>query len=235
MLPLYRCFVRTITCLLLFSSDVVADWQEVKHSDKSIKTFTRDIAGSSYREFKGEVIMQTSMASLVALFDDTAACPKWIFECRSAQEIDVIDFSERYIYQVNTVHRFATTRDYIVHSKMVQHPGSENISIYLKARPDYCIDNSQSLCQKINRSNFIRVTRLVGRFDLEQIDEQHIKVSWTQHIEPAGYLLKYITNYLLDNIPYRTLKKMRKIVIQNKYRLAEFIKDSSGVIVGIQQ
>ena len=232
---LFKCLVPIFSYLVLFCPVVIADWEEIEHSDKSIKTFSRDIAGSDYREFKGEVTIKTSMASLVALFDDTSACTKWIFECRSAEEIDVIDFSERYIYQVNDVHRLATTRDYIVHSKMVQHPGSDNISIYLNAKPNYCIDKSQNLCKKINRSRFIRVTRLVGRFDLEQIDDQHIKVSWTQHIEPAGYLLKYISNFLLDNIPYRSLKKMRKIVSREKYRSVRFLKDSSGKIVGIQR
>lgn len=223
-----------IVCLVTISSTALADWIEIPHKDNSIRIYSRDIAGSNYKEFKGVVTIKTSMASIIALFDDVSACKNWLHECISAQEIKVIDFSERYIYQVNNVHRFADARDYIFHSKMVQHPASDDISIIMQAKPDFCADNKLPLCQLINHSDYIRITRLVGRYDLEKIDADNIKVTWTQHIEPAGYLQSFITNILLKNIPYHTLNNMRSLVTQDEYRSANFVTDQSGTIIGIK-
>lgn len=218
----------------LMSSSVWADWIEIPHEDKSIRTYNRSIPGSKYKEFRGEVVIKTSMASIIALFDDISACKQWLYECVSAQKIEVVDFSERFIYQVNNVHLFANVRDYIVHSKMVENPSNNNISIFIQARPDFCIDSDLPQCQSINQSGYIRVTRLIGKYELQKIDKGNIKVIWTQHIEPAGHLPNFITNYLLDNIPYQTLKNMRNLVTRDKYRSAKLVRDSSGAITGIE-
>jgi len=209
------------------------DWERVINKN-DIQVYVRDFPNSEIKQFRGEVSLSSSIDSVVALLSDQTSCINWLHQCESGLEIERLTFGERYIYQVNGVHLFADTRDYIIHTKMYREPDSGVITIELQTAPDYCKDSIIIICTKINQSNYIRVTRLTGSYKLIPLEEKGVKVLWTQHIEPNGILPDFIVNSLLKKIPFESLKSMREIVLVNPYNTASLKFDDIGQVAGLQ-
>jgi hypothetical protein len=68
---------------------------------------------------------------------------------------------------------------------------------------------------------------------LQQLDEDRLRLTWTQYIDPAGSLPAFMVNALLTDVPFNSLKKFREVVKKEKYRNARFIFDESGTPIDL--
>ncbi len=228
--------IKTLSCIAMFFLSLwpafAIQWEQL--IDKSsIQVYVSDFPGSDLKQFKGEVLLASSIDSVVALFSDQSSCVKWLYQCEDSLEIDQVSFGERFIYHVNGVHSFADSRDYILHTKIYREVSSGVITIELKAVPNYCKDRTTSICFRVNQFDYIRVTKLTGRYKLIPMSENRVKVIWTQHIEPGGRLPDFIVNRLLKKIPYESLKRMRELVLGHPYNTALLKFDATGQVSGI--
>ena len=218
-------FYRFTTSLLMvillysfFSSAYANEWRLEKDS-AGIAVYTRAIQGSEIREFKGEVVLDTSLASILAVFEDIENFPKWNHQCSQATLLKQLNINERYHYQSLNLPFPVKNRDLVVYSKVQQ--SKQSVIIHSTIAKNFCEQDSSTLCKKVQKSNNIKVQYAKGKHHFIPQKSGGVKVIWQQHIDPAGQIPIFLVNKLLIDVPYITLNKLRKFVQQDKYQSAK--------------
>ena len=202
-----------------FAPSVYAEtWQLEKEAD-GIAIYTRAVQGADIREFKGELIIDTSLASLLAVFQDTENFPQWNHQCSQATLLKRVNLYERYHYQNLKLPFPVKNRDLVIHSKVQQ--SKDKILIHSRIAKDFCATQTTPQCEKINQSKNIKINYAKGTHQFIPQALGGVKVIWQQHIDPAGKIPTFLVNKLLVDIPYITLNKLRKFVKKVKYQQAK--------------
>jgi len=197
-----------------------SDW--ILRKDKAgIQVYSRKIEGSAYREFRGIVELESTLASTLALLDDADACVDWLHRCESARVLQTTGITQRHVYQVSNLPFPAATRDVIVKVELQEYKAN-SIRVVLQSTPDF-----------IEATSFVRIRESYGTYLLQQLDEHHLRLTWTQYIDPEGNLPAFMVNALLTDVPFNSLRKFSEIVKKEKYRQARFIFDDSDTPIDL--
>lgn len=200
--------------LIFFTNTVSADgitttWELAK-DENGIKVFTREIAGSQLKEFKGVVQIKTSLESLIALYYDRDSCQQWIFTCEYSRVLKEISLTEKYIYAESGAPWPVSHRDIIIHSVLTQNPDTKEVLITEIGIPDYIPENS----------DFVRVPAMNGYFKFTPLNDGVVEVTYQSHSNPGGSIPKFLVNIAVVDNPFDTLSKMKEIVQKDKYQQA---------------
>lgn len=225
----------TITLLLFFQVDaVLAQAWVLQKDEQGIRVYLRDVPDSSIKEFRGEVRIKARLGSLLAVMDDTAACPEWLHNCADPILLKKISFTERYNFQISKMPLFITNRGMIFHTVLSQDASSKVITMNMTSSPDYCNSIQSESCLYIQNIQFVPVTRSTGSYKFIPEADGWTKVIWQQHIDPGGSLPGWLVNSLLLDLPYNTLGKLREIVRNHKYKGARLVYGQDGIATGFK-
>ncbi|NQT25671.1 START domain-containing protein [candidate division KSB1 bacterium] len=194
-----------------FAGEITTAWELVKDKN-GIKVFTREIAGSQLKEFKGITQIKTSLESLIALYYDRASSPQWIFACEYSKVLKEISLTEKYIYAESWAPWPVSHRDIIIHSVLTQNPDTKEVLITEVGISDYIPENS----------DFVRVPEMKGYYKFTLLNDGAVEVIYQSHSNPGGRLPKFLVNVAVVDNPFDTLSKMKEIVQKDKYQQARF-------------
>jgi hypothetical protein len=203
--------------LVLLNSHVYAEeaWN-LRKDEQGIAVYSRAVDGSKYKEFKGVVTLQATLANTLALLDDSSACAQWLHLCERSEILEENGIFERFVYQISDLPFPARSRDAIF--KIVgSHHKNGTIQIDLTSVPDH-----------IKESKYVRIREAYGRYTLQTIDDHHTLLTWTQYVDPTGSLPAFLVNSMVTDIPFKSLLNFRKLVGSKKYRETVFVYDKSG-------
>jgi hypothetical protein len=206
LLPLSLLLVVLISisgCQSLYQND----WTAVKEKN-GIEFSLRPVIGSKIPEFKGVTRMEGNIQQMLNVLMDVKSYPNWVYQCESAQVIETIGYDQMYIYQVNTI-PLLRSRDTILHGKIESNTSAKILRVHLNARSNYCASKDSAACAEINQSNYLRVTKSSGFFEVEQVADNQLQVTWQQHVEPGGILPAWLVKSQLDNLVINTLENLR--------------------------
>ena len=209
-----------ITMLIGAEEAVESEWN-LRKDKIGIQVYSRKVEGLAYREFKGIVDIKSTLAASLALLDDTEACVDWLYRCESARVLQKSGIRQRHVYQVSDLPFPAATRDAIIKVELLDY-SADSIRVTNQSVPDF-----------IETTSLVRIRDSYGTYLLQQLDEQHLRLTWTQYIDPAGSLPAFMVNALLTDVPFKSLKKFREVVKKEKYRNARFIYDESGTPIDL--
>ena len=221
-----------LVLLLSISTSYANDNWQLEKAAFGIKVYTRPMQGSAIREIKGEVVINSSLDSIMAVFDDVTNYPAWNHQCSKAYLLNKINKNERYHYQNIKMPFPMLDRDLLIRSTISQL--GKQIVIQLQATPNYCKNNSIKACKTINQSKQIIVKKLRGLYQLTPLRDHKVKVVWIQHTEPAGKIPNWLVNNMLVDVPFNTLKKLSKQVTKKPYQDAQLKRDVMGKILGVE-
>lgn len=215
-----------IPLLSLFSYSASAnssDWElEKEDEDYQLKIFIREIKESDLNEFKGEMLTDASLKSIVALLMDSEAAPKWMHKCEKFEVLDHISDTHNIIYFVNGAPWPVSDRDAIISSELTQDPQSLAVKINVKVLPEYLPKDE----------DYVRIPRMVGFWEfVPQADGQTL-VRYQIHAEPGGSLPAWLANSVVVDTPYYTMTNMADMLKREKYKTADisFIKNAPTAI-----
>lgn len=220
--------------LLLFSSHTLSseyDWELVKN-EQGITVYLQEYWADDIKSFKGVVQINSSLDSLLAVILDVPACADWVHHCIQPRLLVRKSFSECYHYQIHKLPFPAQNREFIFHSKIRHSIQTGAVMIQTKAVPNFCTSNS-NLCSPAASTSLVRIKHSHGHYLLEPLDDGVTRVTWTHHTNPGGNLPGWFINHLIQEMPYRTLQGLRKIVLEDKYQKARMIVDSQGKIIDL--
>ena len=82
----------------VFSQD---GWKVSLEKD-AVRVWTREVADSKFKEYKGEILVKCSLSCLVALLDDVDNQKNWLYDCTESKNLSIINKTEGVNYFVQT-------------------------------------------------------------------------------------------------------------------------------------
>lgn len=193
--------------LILFSTGPAAAWEIVQDKD-GITVYTRVVQGCSFKEYKAVTQVDAALASLVALVADIAACPDWIYTCKSGRLLDRISPTETYTYTVNEAPWPVSDRDAVVRNVLTLDPQDRSVTITITGVPDYIPP----------AKGRVRVKMILGYWRFTPITDNRVRVVYQVLNDPGGNLPSWLVNSVVVSQPYHTLMNMKRLLKLPKYR-----------------
>lgn len=194
-----------------------ADW-ELKRDRDNIQVYTRTVEGSPYDAVRTITIADdVRLSSFVALIADAEACPEWADRCAESYVIEQISETENYVYTHNDLPFPVKDRDVVSHVLWTQEPESLIVEM-----------NSEAVAGRVDEvRGRLRLQEAKASWRFEPLGGGQIRIISDAHIDPGSALPSWVTNMLLVDTPYETMKSLVEEVRNPKYRDAEldFIRD----------
>jgi hypothetical protein len=204
-----------------------ACWGDPVREKAGIRVYTRPVAGSVFKAFRGEVTLATTLDSVLALLNDIPACVDWLHQCKSARLLEEVSFQQRYFYQASNMPFPVKDRDYVLLATLSIHEDRQGVRLRLEARPEYLPETKD-----------VRIRQISGFYDLTRCQDDNgneiVALVWEQHVDPAGDIPKWLVNLLMVDIPYNSLRDFRELVQDEKYQAARLKSDGDGNITGFE-
>ena len=212
--------VLVVTAILSLAAIDAHAW-ETRLDKDGILIQSRLTSGAKYEEFRAEVEIDATVAQAIALLRDPAACTQWLFRCKESRIIREIDTMEKVFYQVTSLPFPAKSRDSIFHT-----------AITFESRASARVTMT-SVPNEIPRTKHVRVQEAFGTYLLEPIEENKLRVTWQQYVDPGGALPTWLVNSLLADLPFKSLQAFRVLVQQLPYRDARLVYGPDGTPMDI--
>jgi len=176
---------------------------------------------TGYTEFKGITYINSSLNSFVALIDDFDKMPEWAYRTEKVVKLRQISNKEAYIYTIHPMPWPFMPRDSVLLSRLDQNPQTLVVTVKGLAVPDYIP----------RHDGYVRISSGESFWQLTPKGEDTIEVVFQGHGEPGGSLsesvftsaiFRSLVKLYLWKLPYKTLKKMRQQIQNEKYHKRRF-------------
>ncbi|KFE54818.1 START domain-containing protein [Pseudomonas syringae] len=173
------------------------DWQVAKE-EGGIKVSLSEVAGSKYKAYRGETVINASLGKLRALQEDVAGACAWIHECKS-QKLLKNEGGKVWTYtQFNTPWP-VTPRDSVL--LVTTQEGSDgSLTRKLEGQPKYIPEEK----------GFVRVAQVDGYWKFVPQGAGKTQVTYQVHTEPGGSVPSWLANKFVVDAPFNTLKALKE-------------------------
>ena len=192
-----------------------AEWTLVKDKN-GVRVYTSSVAGSDFLAYRGETVIEASVATVVAVLYDTPNCTAWLYECSYGLTLEELSFEENYIFERYDLSFPVSDRGLILHSSLMWDEKKAVLSV--KDANDFCDNNTNSRCKKVRSLNLTTIVRSRGTYILTMLDEYRTSVVWQAHTDPGGSIPTWMVNMLVVDMPYYSLLNLQEIVNEDKYK-----------------
>ena len=199
-------FILFLTLSVSYAQEV---WNVAIEKD-AVRVWTREVADSKFKEYKGEMLVKSSLSCLVSLLDDVANQKNWLYNITESKRLKTISKTEGVNYFVQTVPWPVTDRDMIVKYKLSQDQKTKVVLIEMSGVKDYIAE----------KEGKVRVPSMVGKWEFTPLGKGIIKVVYQMHSETGGSVPASIANASCVDIPFNTLKNMKKEIEKPIYKNA---------------
>ena len=198
---------RFILCFFVFvfcyDSAQANAWKPVFNED-GIDVWAKDISGTSIIAFRGETIMNTNIHQLFTILYDPRYKKDFLQNVVEFRNLKIMPPYGGVVY-VRMASKIAIIddRDVVIESKIIPLPEKKQIRVEFQ-------NSFQVDVPKVKYT--IRIPRLKGIWLFEAFGADKTKVSYQVETDPGGLIPKWIVNLATKKLPFRTLKKLRKLV-----------------------
>lgn len=117
-------FLKTFLLLFFFASPLAAidkqqSWTLAKQ-ENGIKVYTRAIAGSDYKAFRGEMLLNANIDELLMFINDPEQCAAWRYKCIAMRIL-----SDGYLYKLSSL-PWPFSNRYTVMQSLINHDKQSN-------------------------------------------------------------------------------------------------------------
>lgn len=193
------------------------DWEQ-KRDREGIQVFTRSVEGSPYDAVRTVTMLENvRLSSLVALIEDAEACPDWADRCAESYVVETVSATESFVYTHNDMPFPVSDRDVVAHVKWEQDQQSLTVEMHSEA--------VSGKHEEVRGRLRLQQARAMWRF--EPLPDNQVRIINEAHIDPGSALPGWVTNMLLVDTPFETMRAFVDEVRNPKYRNAEvsFIRD----------
>lgn len=206
---------------LLHARTKVGDWELVKEdegNDIFVYYRTRE---SGNVEFRGITHLRTSLSSFIALLKDFETLPQWAYRTDKVVTLRQTSKTEAYVYTIHPMPWPFMPRDSVLFSYIGQNPQTFAVTVKGRAVPDY-IPLSD---------HYVRISSGESFWQLSPMGEGTLEVVFQGYGEPGGSfsesvftsaIFRSLVKLYLWKLPYKTLKRMRHHIQNEKYQKKRF-------------
>ena len=194
-----------------FAAEPGADWK-LRRDRNSIQVYTSVVDGSRYDAVLSRTIVQdVRLSALVALLQDSEACPRWADKCAESYVYEETSDTELLVYTHNNLPFPIKDRDVL--SRVTWQQDAESFEVTM---------NSEATADILPREKGkLRLLDANVSWRFSPLPNGSVEVINQAHINPGSRLPGWITNRLLVDTPYETMKSFVAEVRKTKYQDAE--------------
>ena len=192
------------------------DWTLVRDmSDIQIYMKHRD--ESKIKSFLGKTIMEVhDLYSLAAVIEDFEAAPEWMHMMSEVTELKRITNNHREVRLETRLPWPVKDRDTTIDAHVFQDPENYDITITMT-------QNDELLPEY---PGYIRMPEIRGIIRSQMLSNQRMAVEMEFLLDPGGYIPPWLNNIILKDISFHTLKKLRKMLLKEKYQNKKSVYES---------
>ncbi|MEX2476573.1 START domain-containing protein [Marinobacter sp.] len=196
-------------------------WTLRKEAD-NIRVYTISQTDSSFKAFKAEALLDSTMENLLAVMVNPESCVEWVHNCTESSAFGDGDFHDRYAYSVNDMPWPVTDRDYVLRIRTHGDQSSGEVTMDLNAVPDRRDEIDGHV--RVDRSDTLY--RFVPEGD-------KTRMIWVQHTDPNGSIPGWLVNTLLVDIPLRSLEQLERVTRKDRYQGHTLEYNDAGQLTGV--
>ena len=206
-------FVVITSLFVLPAIGVAAELEwELKRDRDGIQIFTRSVEGSPYDAVRSVTEIEgVRLSALVALIEDAEACADWADRCAESYLVEQLSETESLVYTHNDMPFPVKNRDVLAHVVWQQEPDSLTVTM----RSTATVGRMEEV------SGRLRLTEANASWVFEPLQNGKVRITNEAHIDPGSALPGWVTNMLLVDTPFETLKAFVAEVRSSKYSNAE--------------
>ncbi|MFT7409559.1 MAG: hypothetical protein ACI9EX_000130 [Oleispira sp.] len=209
--------MRLLIASLLFSisfsaySESTAWALEQEDASINLKVFTREVEGSNFSEFKGEMLVKAELTTIAALLLDSEAAPNWMHPCEKFEILEQVDALIAVVYFINGVPWPVSDRDAVIMSVMSQDPETLVLKVELNTVNDRLPE----------KDDYVRISYMTGFWLFEPAENGQVLITYQIHADLGGSLPDWLANTAVVDMPYYTMSNMAKMLKLKKYQQVE--------------
>lgn len=178
-----------------FGADL--DWK-LKKSRNGINAYTAKMANNDHMAFKGETLLKgKTLDQAIAVLRDVPHMDQWLHTCYEPKLVQDENPATRIIYMKNNTPTFLVAERDLVIRQVVERTSPTTAVITLTGVPDLYP----------RQDGFVRVPFFDGKWEFEQ-NADGVRAIYTGMIDPGGSMPTSITNMLVVDTPFETMKKL---------------------------
>jgi len=173
-----------------------AAWEPVRKGEgrEGVSTWVRPVPGLSLKAFRGVTEVPYTALAVLALIADIPNLDDWIYQCRSARQLDGLPPEQTYT-------RFkgiwpASDRDVLIETHVSQ------------------LDDGSILVDSVNvdghplDKDYVRIPGLHNSFKLTPLPGRWTRVEFDTQVDIGGMVPTWLANLVATDAPLRTLEGM---------------------------
>lgn len=222
-----RAFIATLLSTSLLLGTIanaqttipVDDWQLRRDRD-GIQVYSGNIEGSPYKAVRTvTVIEDTSLSALVALISDAESCPDWADRCAESYVVEDQSPTRALVYTHNDLPFPVKDRDVVSQIHWQQNP--ETLAVTMESHAVTGVVAEQRGRLRLTHADVNWVFTPQGNHQVQVINEAHI--------DPGSSLPAWISNMLLVDTPFETVRSLRAEIRNKDYSDAEvsFVQEAT--------
>ena len=181
----------------------IHNWQLVK-DENAIKVYLRRLPYSDYKEFRGRMLLNTSMDELLSFINNPSFCAAWRYKC-----IKMLNLSDGYIYKLSSL-PWPLNNRYTVMQSQLQFDKKNNIyTLSLKNIPRKQLP-AHIQAQLPEQENTVQMRYSDGFWQFKLNDSSSIDITYQMHGDPAGVIPSALANQGITNAAFVTLSNLKK-------------------------
>jgi len=210
--------MRSFLCLLVLVTVTLqaAEGWSIARDENGIRIQTREFPGHALKQQRGEMVIRSTPAALVALIMDVAACGEWVDRC---QKSELLSAPGQLPVRVHTVIRLPwpfAARDVVFDATIRRFPAAIPGSGDATAATEIVVhDVADAVAPDAQK---VRMPELTGRWLFTPLTDDAVRVEYEVRADPGGYLPAWVANLAAVGAAYRTLERMRDLVQKPRYR-----------------
>ncbi|TGM14020.1 START domain protein [Leptospira selangorensis] len=178
---------------------------DLEKEKNGITVHTRTVEGSELKEFRGKTKLKTDLNTVISLMEDNPNYVTWFKNCKHAEAVKVLNTKEKYIYIQNGAPWPVNDRDFVIHTVFSQDKTTGAVTYSIRPVVNIVAE----------KKGLVRGT-LKGFWKFVPVGDE-IEVTYQILSDPGGSIPTSIANFVVVDIPYETLRKMKEKVTESKY------------------
>jgi len=192
------------------SFGIEKNWELKKNKDE-VLIYTREASFSSIREIKCITNFNATLSNLVAFIYDIPAHSQYIYRCKSAKIIKVVNDRELYYYHETETPWPVQNRYGVIFYKIKQNSVTKVV----------VIESHEVLGFAPKQDGKVEVEKLTASWTFTPKPNGTVEGVYYLNLNPGGSVPSWLINLFATEGPYQTILKMKTLLPQNKYKNAK--------------
>jgi hypothetical protein len=194
---------------ILFSLPAFPDqngWEKVLDKE-GITVYTRHVEVSQFKEFRGEIVVEAPLESLIMVIHDVESAPRWQYKTEETRLISK---------KGNTVIYYYVAQTPVFLKKRVSYQKSELFVDSVSGEVTIVIENITPAEPIPDKCVEIPLTK--GFWKLTPMENGKVKAVLQMLAEPGGMIPAWLANLVVVETPYVTLSGLREMLDDPVYK-----------------